>query len=537
MGKLREGKFCLGNFERDDEGAPRHLLHPKKWIGHAVVAAPFEAHTKIDFTSPLGGSSGIYYALCFQLRKWEFEVQKADEWIEVSPVFTQYYQLTQKQKEELEGRIKAGLASASQAVADLELLQHDERKYKEFLNYMGYRTYKEIKKKKEEYSHQHDEEEIALDDNDKDVVKRKDEHYMRSIFIDQVDKHTGEGISMLSIVQRWPTLIVDFQRLIDEDVDVGKVASKLDISRAEATVLVTKNKLYLEWKKLFLPQLKSRYSRIRQLVRSREKSVEEYREWLKPVIARHKLINEGLSESGTRKKMKSLFVTTSGHATSFAHIELWTWRDLVMPEFYKVPGELVAKGKIEVDDKWTMKNFIFHKKYGLITEHPWITDEWVKKMKEEIYNEGLLKKNLLYYTFFIITLTRSNIRMATGAELEDGIFDVNAVLFSQNALFAKLLQLKAKQEEFDNYVDSLLGVSRDMRKGIATGQKEKKSRIEPVKKFFDYFNPGIDFRKPGGPYERDFDDRVTKYWAASMASLRYGPIVEFIKKKAGYGVS
>jgi hypothetical protein len=342
---------------------------------------------------------------------------------------------------------------------------------------------------------------------------------------------------MLSIVQRWPTLIVDFQKLNDTDIDVGKVATKLDISKAESTVLVTKNKLFIEWKKLFEPQLKQRYMRIRQLVRSREKLVDEYREWLKPVIARHKLINEGLSGESGRKTMKTLFVATAGHATSFANIELWTWRDLVMPEFFKVPGEAIAKKEINVDDKWTLKNFIFHKKHGLVTEYPWITTEWVKKMKEELYNDGWLKSNMMYYTFFIITLARSNIRMPTGAELEDGIFDVNAVLMSQNALFAKLLELKAKQEEFNNYVDSLLGVSRDLRGAFHVGEKEKKSPLSSVRNFFGRVGFDFDFRKPNGPYERDFEDRITKYYAATMAGQRYSPIVDFIKKKAGLGVS
>ena len=533
----------MGDFQRDpSSGAPRFLPHPKEWLGHAVLAAPFEAHTVIDYTSPLGGTSGIYFALTFQLRKWEFQVFKADEWIEVSPVFTQYYQLTQKQKEELEGRIKGGLASASQAVADLELLQHDQRKYREFLNYFGYRTVSELAKEDAKYAKEirkknptvRDDEIMLVDDN---VVKRRDEHYLKSIFIDQVDKHTGEGISMLSIVQRWPTLIVDFQRMTDKDVEVNDVAKKLDISRAEATVLVTKNKLYIEWKKLFEPQLRQRYTRLDQLVKSREKSVDEYREWLKPVIARHKLITEGLASEGTRRMMRTLFVAPAGQATSFANVELWTWRDLIMPEFYKVPGEQLAKARgVEVDDKWTRENFIFHKKYGLITEHPWVTPAWVEKKKEEIYADGLMKKGMWYYTFFVIQVRRSNIRMATGFEIEDGQFDVNAVLMSQNALFAKLLELKAKEEEFENYVNTLLGVEADKTK-LTSSIAERKGRWQKLYDALEKVDMGMRFWKTKGPYERDFDDRVTKYYAATMAGVRYAPIVDFIKKKAGVGVS
>ena len=90
-----------------------------KWLGHALFAGPREGWTQINPTGPPGSLSDIFYSLIFQVRKWEFKTEKADEWIEVSPVHGAYYQLTMKQKEELEGRIKQGLGSASQMVADM----------------------------------------------------------------------------------------------------------------------------------------------------------------------------------------------------------------------------------------------------------------------------------------------------------------------------------------------------------------------------------------------------------------------------------
>ncbi len=41
----------------------------------------------------------------------------------------------------------------------------------------------------------------------------------------------------------------------------------------------------------------------------------------------------------------------------------------------------------------------------------------------------------------------------------------------------------------------------------------------------------------GGPYERDFADRLSKIWLHSMAAQRYAPIVNYIKEKIGMGVS
>ncbi len=294
------GKYVLAdeNFVKDPvsgdvKGIGAVFSGPKNpWLGHALIASPYESHMTLDFTGPPGASSGIYYALAFQLGKWEHNVHKIDEWVEVSPVHAQFYQLTIKQKEDLENKIKSGLGSAAQAVADLELLLHDKRKYEEMLHYMGYESKVIDGEEQIDFSVDSD------DKKRKEREKRVDNHSLKAMFIDQVDIHTGEGISMRSIVSRWPTLISDYQRMADEDMNPDKVKDKLGVSKAEGVVLVTKNKLFLEWKKLFLPEVKARYVRIMELVRSRRTSVEQYKEWLKPVIARHKLLKEGLGSAG-----------------------------------------------------------------------------------------------------------------------------------------------------------------------------------------------------------------------------------------------
>ena len=110
------GKYIMESFEKDPLGGEIKSkdLNDKcgpggEWLGNVLIASPFEARVNIDFTGPPGSTSGVYYSLMFQLGKWEFLVQKADEWIEVSPVHAQYYQLTQKQKDDLEGKIKRAL--------------------------------------------------------------------------------------------------------------------------------------------------------------------------------------------------------------------------------------------------------------------------------------------------------------------------------------------------------------------------------------------------------------------------------------------
>lgn len=513
------------NFKRNDDGTFKDI-RTERWpvrhyLGHAMLFGPREAQTRIDFTSPPGACAGLYYSLMFQLGKWEYRLQKFDEVIEVAPVHGAYYQVTLKQKEDLEGRIKAGLTSAAQAVADLELLKHDERRYREFLDYFGH-TWNSGK-----------------NDFTFDKAKR-DEHALKSMFIDLIDVHTGEGISMKSIVQRWPTLIVDFQKVVDEDTDIDKLKNRLDISKAEAVVLVTKNRLYTEWKRLFEPQLKERYRRISELIRSREKSVEQYRDWLKPVIARHRLINDSMVTSGS---YRSLFIPAGGQATAVSNVTIWVWRDVSINEPQKGGTERLAietaEKKVDPLDDWTLKNLVFHPKHGLVVEYPWITKEWVAKQKEAILAAhpstppGVwMPRHKLYYSFIIINFERVNIRLASGAELEDLVFDVNGLCVSQNVLMVKLLELKAKESEFERYLDDLLGVGKPV-EGTKPEFKERKLR-ERVHAFLNYFSIGMSFFKHG-PYERDFEQRITKIVLLSMSINRYQPIVNFIKQKMGMG--
>ena len=107
----------------------------KEMPGFGINVAVPNADIYLDFDSSLGKGSGVLLSLIFQLPKWGFDRVKIDETIVVTPVFQQYYQLTIKQKEELEAIIKSSLASIATALSDLEMLRHDLRKYKEFMDY------------------------------------------------------------------------------------------------------------------------------------------------------------------------------------------------------------------------------------------------------------------------------------------------------------------------------------------------------------------------------------------------------------------
>ncbi|MBI2972020.1 MAG: hypothetical protein HYY37_06370 [Candidatus Aenigmarchaeota archaeon] len=539
-------KFNPLNLNEGQKKIEEYFGPDGKYLGHAVCAAPFEMYTEINPTTPPGGTTGMLIGLMFQLRKWEFRnVERIDEWIEVNPVFAQLYQLTIRQKEEMESRIKSGLASAAQAVADLELIRHDYRKYKEFLDYFGLeyneeaRTWENGEKKKD-----------AKKGGEK---KEPDEHALKAMFIDLVDVHTGEGISMRSIVGRWPTLIVDFLKLSDDDTEPDKVKEKLDISKAEAVVLVTKNKLYKEWKKLFEPEIKSRFEHIVELVKSRDESVKWYRNWLTPVIARHKLIEEGLAtrpdsfpgpSNWMRGWLKTVYYspTLLSHASAASSILLWAWRDHPAPEIFREAGsERLARERLEGTitpyDDWTKKHLIFHKEHGLWTKYNWITDEWVKEQLKAFESSGSMVQRRLYYAFFHIWFLKFNMRFASGAEVEDTVYHIDGILMSRNVLFVKYCELQAKKEELNRYVNNLLGVKLET-PGMS-GTKpvyEENKFLSSVQRALEH--AGMVFKlSKGGPYERDFQHRISKVWLHSMASQRYAPIVNYIKEKIGMGVN
>jgi hypothetical protein len=574
--------WLLGDLSRgpgsDDFKNGRLNEWSRSVLGHAVCLGPKEAHMKLDFTGPPGASSGIYYSLVFQLGKWYFKVAKSDENLEVSPVHAQYYQLTIKQKEDLEARIKSGLASAAQSISDFELLKHDERKYKEFLNYF----------------------------------ETRDEHSLRAVFIDQVDKHT-EPYAMLNIVQRWPTLISDFQSVgskikagaISEDdaFDPKKVQDVLHISRAEAIVLVTKEKLYREWRDLFEPEVRTRLDRIKGLLISRQKSIDEYREWLKPYVARFRTIKQAFESPSKRKKSVSDFISAGGQAVSTTSVTLWAWRDVAAPEIKRPAAEMVGWRTVKpLDpyDDYTKAEMIYHPKHGLITDYPWITmpaDEpnpkegivtWADQAAADI-KKNLMVQHRLYYTFLEIEFDRSNFRTATGAEIEDGQFDIRMTFMSQNVLLAKLMELEAKKQEMEFYIDELLGMKKhaktysteedeanfkikkaglakaetkvkeaEKRAKAAKDEAEKgklehelisrKKTVDSLKKEVEelesrlkiresirvpkVYKRGLPWFKPK-PYESDIIDRLAKYYIKPAAEGSYVAVVGFLKEKFG----
>jgi len=471
-----------------------------KWLDWMQCWSPSNDYgpktiTKIDFTTPLGAASGIFFSLMWWLPKEDWEHVKIDESIEVSPVHTQYYQLIHSQKQQLEEKIRQGLSIASQIMAEYEMLLHDLRKYREVV----------------------------------DAVERNDEHVLRSIFIDQVDIHTGEGSSLRSIAPRWPTIIYDFMR-VGNETDPDKIAEKLNIAKAEAVILASKNRLFLEWKEIFGKEAKERYERLKSLLRSKKKLLEEYKNWLKPYVARYKMIKLVSGSPGGRSYKAFTPFETSGHATYEHSIVIWAWQNLRVfelgfidkypffepfPPYDKVIRDVIRYGKLtKVEPLSSIYPFLLKKlpkeeakKLTAVRSKicSWRDARFADKLAEEIIanewfpGEAGWNPHFMYYEFMEINACRFGLRIIQ-EELEDLTFTVKMYMISQNVLLLKRLEYRCRMIEFERYISQLLGEESE-EEIIDTSVEEQG---------FKFPKPRISITK--GPYITQYKQQIERHF-------------------------
>lgn len=498
------------------------LQKKKSYTGYAFFGVPLEMRMILDFTALRGGGSNIYYSLIYQLPKWDFCVKKIDEYIEVTPTWAEYYNITIAQKQKLEQAIKTGLTSATQAVADFELLQHDARRYKEMLDYFK--------------------------------AAKKDEHVLRSLFVDRVDVHTGEGYSLVTMARRWPTIITDFIRMKEEWADRDTIRKELDVSMAEATVLKTKNDLYKEWKSLFFPVVKERYARIQALVEARKKSVDEYKNWLKPYIARYKMIREK-TEAEPAKYLQDPYVTPGfGQSQAVTGVRIWAFKSYTPVEKGKAEavrserGEWIVYPYDKYVKKWKKK---IEEYYGVK-----ISDREVEELIEKYkYSPGKprsefpLDPSRFYYMLFDMKIVLSLVRTPPpeGFETDNLMFipPIETYLLSQNIMLLFLIELYAREKVFEKYINEIIGAKEREEEILEEVTEEiegkEPERFPAVKKAREKLKlagskaySGLDkffhvFVKRG-PYEVAIKERVTKMHNA-VVGANYKTITEFLMKK------
>jgi len=514
----------------------------------------------LNFTGPPGSASGLYYSTVFQMNSWKYHVSKVDEWIEVSPVHKAYYERTMATKQMLEGVIKSGLASAASSVADYELVKHDLRKYHEILGYFAEPSGRQ--------------------------------HSLRAMFVDSIDVHTdlpGQPLSLKSIAPRWPTIIADFLKLADDDLEPDTIAKKYNLSKVEGVVLSTKNRLYKNWKEMFLTTAKERYTTLHGLVNARKKSIEEYKLWLKPYIARYKMTKTGTELSSERANVLKSFMDITGQSTFSNYIRLWAWKPLRSIEPKKSPAELQDKWWVYPYDDWMRHHYVLNTKKGLANIYPWLMDDrkYCPQCKSyypsnktmcdkcssygleaRFYGDQLMETDILknwssfgfspaelYYYIVDMKVSRSGLALP-GGEVEDISFDFKGYLASQNVMAVKALELRCREIELEKYIDEMLGTSvegmsveeyaKQKMPGVFGDKPKVETQMEKFQKELAQISNVLGLKPSrvpstpsstfsiikSGPYEKVFFDRITKQYLVPAGGM-FGSLGGFIKSEMG----
>ena len=521
--------------------------------GEAICEQPPDQALMLNPTTPYGHGNLLYAKLTYTMPKYWYNLQRVDEYIVVSPAHPEMYGRITAKKREIEGQIKAGLASAGQAVADYELLKHDERKYREILDH-----FKE---------------------------GERDEHVLRALFVDRIDAHTGEGYSMISMTKRWPTIITDFLRLsvVDEkDRDSPKkIRVKLEISEAEATVLKTKDHNFEDWKRIFFPDVKERYARIKNLVEARRKSIDEYRKWLMPYVANLKMMTEKTETDpshvlttavlpwhkpnawyGVRLFMWKMFTPEEIGKPGFVSGEIKPWDDFVRRNAKDIEENYQLKIVKTTEDAKKLK-----KKLGkvLSDDDIIIIDEMMKEWYKMPFFESQppLSPNRYMYCFYDIEIISPLFKMeGAKEEIDDWNCMITPYLASQNVIMTALLEIEAKKRWFNKYVKELIGVREVEDKIRAEVENRYGLRKEEPKKWFagtrkfvkrarakkekwsDKFDNWWLYFKPKsrgflkyfmriGPYETVKNERLSKMYGRYMGSAMTDPFIKFLKTEIG----
>ncbi|NOR84495.1 hypothetical protein GQ473_00105 [archaeon] len=458
----------MGKFVLDDDKLKETTGHgPNSFGGNnlgpcMIIQAEDQRNVLLNPTTQPGGVMGIYYGLTFELPKDNWILAKPREVIEVNPVHQQYYQLVTAQKEQLEGKIKQGMAGISQSVADLELIEHDKRKYDEFHNYLK-----------------------ALKDDTNSVKQKEANLRLKSVFVDQVDFHvggSGQGAGRLSLAfmrnnNIMPTIVDDFYRMnFLDDIKTGDLCK---LPNVERKMLETKFNAYNQWLDIFRSTVERRLGRVNQLINSREKTLDEYKDWLRPIISRHRMIKEMSDTASGRKDLSTKFTHSQGGATSINNLITWVWKNMMIPDDRLYPRELEAMNKLETLDEWAQENLIYNYDTGLVCKYPWITKEWIEQKAKSVEASQGFDSNKVYFTFSIIDLTKMNMKFASGAEIEDGDFNVCMYVFSKNAMLVKLLELECIKEDLEIYIDEMLGIKHKFENDDIKPEKlKKKTKLE-----------------------------------------------------------
>ncbi|MEA2004323.1 MAG: hypothetical protein U9O53_05220 [archaeon] len=430
------------------QGNPKGIVRPG-W-----VAVGLNTYRKIKMTAVLGGTQGIYDSLLGNLCQNEYKILKVDEDFHVTPsTQNPFYQNAKAQRGELERIISTTLTDIGNEVGQWQLLEHDVRKAEEMLNYFG----------------------------------ESDEAALKTMFVDQVDYYTGgggaqgEGRLSMAFMRKsniMPTIVEDFLSMNSPD-DLKEEGVLGKLPQVEKNFLKAKWSAYTQWKTLFRSGIDQRYNTVKSLCQSKEKYLDERREWLKPHVMQHKMLNNALSSEGGRAGAAGNFFDRPGEARSFTNQTIWLWKPIrfghsinrTPDEMYKNPRH-IGKG-VKAYDYHIQEKFIFNGKIGLLKKYPWITEKQIEdyvndrttiSKRDAKLGVADLQENEWYYTVWTIDFGKCVFNvMANGqpTPLEDGTWIIHGYVATKNMLMLKLLERNCEDDNTEIEMKNIINMDRE----------------------------------------------------------------------------
>jgi len=233
----------------------------------------------------VGFPTNIYFKMIKLLKNRHYTIKKYKDWLEVNPR-SNYHQEMMQKKQAIEQSIARTLINISDMRRDIELIKHDLRKLEE------------VKRHFEE----------------------KDEHILKSDFVDLVDRNTG-ALSLIDLATsgKFPTIVVDFYKIKKED-DI----KKLKVSQTEKGILKKKWRLYKYWKEIYGKEIDEKVRMLKEQLNSRKASLKMYKELLNPYI---KAINKIKFSENEYVGLDDPNLI-EGYSTTVAGVELFCWKGI-----------------------------------------------------------------------------------------------------------------------------------------------------------------------------------------------------------------
>jgi hypothetical protein len=252
---------------------------------------------EITIKGAVGFPTEIYFAIVDWLSKEGYTIKKVTDWLEIPPR-SPFYEEMLRRKQTIEQNVGRVLSMISETRKDVELIRHDLRRLREV----------------------------------QDHFRERDEHVLKSDFVDLVDRYTGHlSLIDMAISGKFPTIVVDFYRIRGEEE-----LRTADVSETEKAILRKKFRLYEYWKKYYGREIKDKVKMLEAELNSKLSSIKVLEEMLAPYAKAARRIRA--AEAGYSGLDDPAMV--EGYQTSVAGVELAAWRGISPTrEFKYMPGE------------------------------------------------------------------------------------------------------------------------------------------------------------------------------------------------------